>query len=353
MTLPTDYLNATSSWDTHPDAHNETNAAINALQAQVDTLEGGGTLALLGENTSSGLVSWTNNTGHNHPSTLTVAGVAGVPILFQFNVALRWGSATSGSSPSSTTAPPETSSPTTYSTSHVPLAITSNGPYGRRSHQHRPATSSPNSTSNSPPPRPAATTNSTPPTTSSFERSAAPETAAAVPHHLSSPPNSLHDGPMPVSTSGLSGWPGTRPSGYVPGEDGGPWTQISNGDTAAFGFSGGSASWPEIKQAGIYTVQIDYQYEVTGTGTPALSLCEIECMDARTYFKHHPWPMGGWGTPNRSVIAGAYHGTVVCPTASGWGGWFRVGLYAPTNSTNQTSYARLHVLFTRLPIAYP
>ena len=39
MTLPTDYANETVSLDNHPNAHNQTNAAVNALQAQVDTIE--------------------------------------------------------------------------------------------------------------------------------------------------------------------------------------------------------------------------------------------------------------------------------------------------------------------------
>ena len=39
MTLPTDYANETVSIDTHPDAHNETNAAVNTLDERVSTLE--------------------------------------------------------------------------------------------------------------------------------------------------------------------------------------------------------------------------------------------------------------------------------------------------------------------------
>jgi hypothetical protein len=47
-TLPTDYTNDTPSADTHPAAHNNTNAAVNTLQAELDTLE-----ATVGTNTTA------------------------------------------------------------------------------------------------------------------------------------------------------------------------------------------------------------------------------------------------------------------------------------------------------------
>jgi len=162
----------------------------------------------------------------------------------------------------------------------------------------------------------------------------------------------LHDGPMIVSTSGLSGWPGTRGSGYVPGIDGatGPWTEVSNDDAAVYGIV---SSLPQIKVAGIFTVNIDYRYEVPGTTAPVLTLCEVEGTDPRTYFLHHPWPMPGWSTPTRSVIAGSHSGVIVNTTANKWSGNFRIGLYAPSNTTSETSLAQLTVKFCRLPVKYP
>lgn len=163
----------------------------------------------------------------------------------------------------------------------------------------------------------------------------------------------LHTDPMPVSTSGLSGWPGTRPSGYVPGQDAGTWTMPTNEDPTRYSVLSTGPRWPQITGAGAYNINISYQYQVTGTAaaTPHIVMCEVECMD-RLYFIQHPWPQQVAFSNTVSRISGSHGGVVVLKPTETWSGWFRVGIYAPSVSTNQTSFSRLVVDVQRLPIVY-
>ena len=57
MALRTDYTNTTVLTDLHPDAHNDTNVAVNLLDGRVDTIEtggGGGATILNGAGTPAG-----------------------------------------------------------------------------------------------------------------------------------------------------------------------------------------------------------------------------------------------------------------------------------------------------------
>jgi hypothetical protein len=166
-------------------------------------------------------------------------------------------------------------------------------------------------------------------------------TAAAPPTPVSV--EYVHDGPFPVSTSFLTGWPGTVPTGPVPGEAGGPWTITHNDDPSIYIIHTGR--YPQVIGPGVYAVNIDYQYQVNS----AIQFAEIEGMEGKTYFKHHPLPFTLSGGTIREIV-GSHGGVAVIEPGDSWFGWFRVGIFA---STSPTTYARLRVRITRLPIPYP